>query len=34
MDLWSGRLQAGEIEEPPTTDHNRPVWKRGLDRII
>ncbi|KAJ5368415.1 amino acid permease/ SLC12A domain-containing protein [Penicillium cataractarum] len=34
MDLWSGRLQDGEIEEPPTPDPNRPLWKRALDRLV
>ncbi|KAJ5376583.1 amino acid permease/ SLC12A domain-containing protein, partial [Penicillium cosmopolitanum] len=33
MDLWSGRLQEGEIEEFATADLSRSMWKRVLDRV-
>ncbi|KAE8327776.1 amino acid permease/ SLC12A domain-containing protein [Aspergillus sergii] len=34
MDLWSGRLQDGEIAEPTSPDPNRPMWRRALDLLV
>jgi hypothetical protein len=34
MDLWSGRLEEGEIEELTAPDLWRCMWKRVLDHVV